>query len=92
MTEKEVIKLNQEVIKMSNLDLLNFIDEKTRNYQDVEDTVNFRDKEVVIKIILALKYHVFTLEESRKKWVTYSFFVTLILLSIIMLFLPSREI
>lgn len=92
MTEKEIIKLNQEVVKMSSLDLLNFIGKQTENYQDVGDTVNFRNKEVVIKTILALKYQVFTLEESRKKWVTCSFFITIILLSVLMLFLPSREI
>lgn len=83
---KEIEKLNQEVVKMDSLDLFNFLESKTKTYQDIEQTINQVDGEV-FKTILALKYKIFILENSKKKWITYSFFVTVIMLSVLSLFI-----
>jgi len=84
MNEQEIEKLNQEVVKMRGLDIDNFLESKTKEYQDIEQII--QDKKEIFKTILVLKYKIFILEKSRKKWILYSFFVTLALLSIIGIF------
>ena len=84
MNEQEIEKLNQVVVKMRGLDIDNFLESKTKEYQDIEQII--QDKKEIFKTILVLKYKIFILEKSRKKWILYSFFVTLALLSIIGIF------
>ncbi|MDO8604590.1 MAG: hypothetical protein Q7K40_04340 [bacterium] len=82
MNEKEILKLNDEVLKMNSLDFANFLEKKTKTYQDVEQTVS-QGGDVAFKTILALKYKVFILENSKKKLIVYSFLLTIIIVPLI---------
>ena len=65
MNEQEIEKLNQEVVKMRGLDIDNFLESKTKEYQDIEQII--QDKKEIFKTILVLKYKIFILEKSRKE-------------------------
>ena len=82
LIQEEIEKLNKSIKEMSDLDISNFLENNTKRYHDISQAID-KEKKEVFNLVLVLKYKIFLLEESKKKWIVYSFFVTVILLGIV---------